>query len=185
MSNQVKAIRAIDKVGRLVIPKDIRSCLELSPGDSLEIKAADNAIVISKYKTMNLLGSLVDYIAEAIGVTTNLSIIICNTEEVISSFGISLSNILNSTICKDVIKLKSLYDANTAAKWIYPIEDCGLVAKYIQPIVADGSTIGAICAIEPPASRTISAEKHSASVSKIILDSYAKLIEAYLTEEEY
>lgn len=184
MSNQVKAIRTIDKVGRLVIPKDIRSCLELSPGDSLEIKVADNAIVISKYKTMNLLGSLVDYIAEAIGVTTNLSIIICNTEEVISSFGINLFNILNSPICKGVIELKSLYDANTATKWIYPIEDCSLVAKYIQPIVIDGSTIGAICAIELPTSRTVSAEKYSASVSKIILESYAKLIEAYLTEEE-
>lgn len=40
--------REIDKLGRIVISKDIRSHLDIHPGDVLKIKADGNAITIVK-----------------------------------------------------------------------------------------------------------------------------------------
>ena len=42
--------RSIDKLGRVVIPKDIRKYYNINVGDALEIIAADNGILI-KFET--------------------------------------------------------------------------------------------------------------------------------------
>jgi len=42
-------IRRIDDLGRVVIPKEIRSALELQEGSPLEIFMTDDAVVLKKY----------------------------------------------------------------------------------------------------------------------------------------
>lgn len=45
---EIKIIRKLDPLGRIVIPKDIRKTLELSTGDRLEIGVAGDAVTVKK-----------------------------------------------------------------------------------------------------------------------------------------
>ncbi|MBR7117531.1 MAG: AbrB/MazE/SpoVT family DNA-binding domain-containing protein [Clostridia bacterium] len=42
----IKIIRKVDKLGRIVIPKDVRSTLSIKDGDDIEITLENNSIVI-------------------------------------------------------------------------------------------------------------------------------------------
>ncbi len=44
---KIKIIRTIDKLGRIVIPKDVRTTLDLRVGDKIEIKVENNSIVLA------------------------------------------------------------------------------------------------------------------------------------------
>ena len=45
---EIKIIRKIDDLGRIVIPKDVRASLELHPGDAIAIGVADGAVTLVK-----------------------------------------------------------------------------------------------------------------------------------------
>lgn len=42
--------RKLDKLGRIVIPVEIRKEMDLKPGDEVEITQTENSLNISKYK---------------------------------------------------------------------------------------------------------------------------------------
>ena len=44
----IKIIRKIDRLGRIVIPKDARATLDLKTGDNLEIIVKNNTVIIKK-----------------------------------------------------------------------------------------------------------------------------------------
>lgn len=43
-------IRCTDKIGRLVIPKEIRDLLGILPGEPVKMIFKDNCVIIEKYK---------------------------------------------------------------------------------------------------------------------------------------
>lgn len=43
-------VRQIDALGRVVIPKELRRTLEITPGDSLELFIEDNTVILRKYQ---------------------------------------------------------------------------------------------------------------------------------------
>jgi transcriptional pleiotropic regulator of transition state genes len=45
---QIKIIRKIDRLGRIVIPNDIRKTLKLQSGDTVEIKVENGAVIVKK-----------------------------------------------------------------------------------------------------------------------------------------
>lgn len=47
--------RALDELGRFVIPKEMRDNMKLRAGDQLEIVCTDNGLLIRKYMTTPLL----------------------------------------------------------------------------------------------------------------------------------
>ncbi len=47
---EIKIIRKIDNLGRIVIPKDLRAMLRIALGDAVEITVKKNAVVIKKVK---------------------------------------------------------------------------------------------------------------------------------------
>lgn len=47
---EIKIIRKVDELGRIVIPKQIRERLNLYSGDDIEIAVKKNVIVIRKSK---------------------------------------------------------------------------------------------------------------------------------------
>ena len=46
MDGNMNATITLDRAGRVVLPKAVRDELQLSPGDSLEIEASEDAIVL-------------------------------------------------------------------------------------------------------------------------------------------
>ena len=47
---KIKIVRKIDKLARIVIPKDVRISLGLNLGDSIEISVKNGTVVLSKLK---------------------------------------------------------------------------------------------------------------------------------------
>ena len=47
VNRDVNARATIDKAGRLVLPKSVRTALRLGPGDTLEVESEDDRIVLS------------------------------------------------------------------------------------------------------------------------------------------
>ena len=45
---KIKIIRKIDKLGRIVIPKDVRNTLSLKAEDSIEIMVENNSVILKK-----------------------------------------------------------------------------------------------------------------------------------------
>ena len=45
---KIKIVRKIDKLGRIVIPKDVRSTLKLECGDDIAITLKNNVIILKK-----------------------------------------------------------------------------------------------------------------------------------------
>lgn len=47
---EIKIVRKIDEVGRLVIPKDVRKTLDLQGGSEVEIMVKNDTVVLKKAK---------------------------------------------------------------------------------------------------------------------------------------
>ena len=45
---EIKIIRKIDRLGRIVIPNDVRKTLDLKAGDTVEIKVENGAVTVKK-----------------------------------------------------------------------------------------------------------------------------------------
>ena len=45
---EIKIIRKIDDLGRIVIPKDVRLTLGISAGDEIEISVTDGEVILKK-----------------------------------------------------------------------------------------------------------------------------------------
>ena len=45
---EIKIIRQIDKLGRIVIPKDIRKTFNISSGDDICITVDNNSVILTK-----------------------------------------------------------------------------------------------------------------------------------------
>lgn len=70
----MNATVTIDKAGRLVLPKSIREALRIGPGDALEIKSAEDRIVLSPVRTHSGLQKEQGVWIYRAGKTTNISI---------------------------------------------------------------------------------------------------------------
>ena len=73
MNKTIGAVRRIDDLGRVVIPREFRQILNIKEGDPLNIQITDNEIIISKYQPTKLLEvakNVVEVLASSgIGVT--------------------------------------------------------------------------------------------------------------------
>ncbi len=49
----VGAIRRVDELGRIVIPKDLRKAMGIATDTPMEIVAQDNAIILTKYEAVD------------------------------------------------------------------------------------------------------------------------------------
>lgn len=53
MLKNIGIIRKIDELGRVVLPKELRSTLQIRSGDDLQIYVENNNIILQKYSYMN------------------------------------------------------------------------------------------------------------------------------------
>lgn len=84
-------VRRIDELGRIVIPKEIRSILSLQENDPLEISIVNRGVYMEKYQTLRTLDVLCEQYLSALSKTCSVACTICSTEHVIASRGIQLS----------------------------------------------------------------------------------------------
>ena len=124
------AIKKIDELGRIVIPKDIRKCLSIKTNDSLEIGIIGNAISIEKNKSIKSFDELAKKYANLFA-KCNIKLIVTNRDQIlfnntdINNFNVS--ELINLSIY-EILEKKSKY-----------CSDCD-----IRPIIIDSNPEGIV-----------------------------------------
>ena len=89
------ALRRIDDLGRIVIPKEIRNELRITSGDKIEIKIKDEEIILKKYSELSKIKELSQIITKTVFKKYKIEIKITDMDKYISN---------NEKISPEIIK---------------------------------------------------------------------------------
>ena len=126
-------VRRIDELGRIVIPKEIRSLMRIKDGDMIEIKFNDEFIKLTKYSKIKSIEEIGWLLCSVLYNSTKKSILLCDTDKFICSFGVDV---------KDVNISDKLIDLLNDRKIIDSIE--GDYSYYLCPIIVNSDVVGGI-----------------------------------------
>ncbi len=154
-------VRKIDELGRIVLPKELRKCLNINTGDDFQIRLEDEKIILEKYSYLK------NYEQEII------SIINCFISE--TSYDISL--VINSKIINknnEVIDLKldrliqerKIFECKNIEE-LHLNDNLIIEGRYIiLPIVVNSDLLGSLIVVSKD--NIINIEKTSKLLLKLI-----------------
>lgn len=154
-------VRKIDELGRIVLPKELRKCLNINTGDDFQIKLEDEKIILEKYSYLK------NYEQEII------SIINCFMSE--TSYDISLV-INNKIINKNneiidqkldrLIQERKIFECKNIEE-LHLNDNLVIEGRYIiLPIVVNSDLLGSLIVVSKD--NIINIEKTSKLLLKII-----------------
>lgn len=147
-------VRRIDELGRVVIPKEIRSTLRLKSGDPLEIFTDRDELMLKKYSPIATLEKLSQGTAKSLSELSGHIAVICDTDEVLHASGKGqrvfdgkgLSNKMEKILRERKSYLANLSEGGDVVS-ITDEGDGGVTAEVIVPIVCNGDCLGAVALI--------------------------------------
>ncbi len=144
-------VRRIDELGRVVIPKEIRSTLRLKSGDPLEIFTDRDELMLKKYSPIASLDKFSESTAKSLNDLSGHLALICDTDEVLHAAGNGKREVTGKLVSRSLDKImqeRKSYVANLAEGGdVVPIcegEEQNITAQIIVPIVANGDCLGAV-----------------------------------------
>ncbi len=140
-------VRRIDDLGRVVIPKEIRRTMRIREGDPLEIyTSAGGEVIFKKYSPIGELSVFASQYAEALAVSTALSVIICDRDHCVAAAGISKKETLERRITPDLEQImENRKIENFAAdKKLLALEGVEKNICVAAPIIISGDIGGAV-----------------------------------------
>lgn len=146
-------VRRIDELGRVVIPKEIRSTLRLKSGDPLEIFTDRDELMLKKYSPIASLEKFSEGTAKSLNDLSGHLAVICDTDEVLHAAGSGKREITGRDLSEAMDKIlngRKSYIANLSEGGdIVPICNGSndITAEIIVPIVANGDCLGAVALI--------------------------------------
>ncbi len=147
-------VRRIDELGRVVIPKEIRSTLRLKSGDPLEIFTDRDELMLKKYSPIASLDKFSEGTAKSLSGLSGHIAVICDTDEVLHASGRGQREFDGKSLSEKMDKIlheRKSYVASTAeGEEVVPICDgqqSVVTAQVIVPIVCNGDCLGAVALI--------------------------------------
>lgn len=147
-------VRRIDELGRVVIPKEIRSTLRLKSGDPLEIFTDRDELMLKKYSPIASLERFSEGTAKSLSDLSGHLAIVCDTDEVLFASGSGKREVTGKTVSRKLDKImqeRKSYVANLAEGGdIVPIidgADTDVTAQVIVPIISNGDCLGAVALV--------------------------------------
>ncbi len=144
-------VRRIDELGRVVIPKEIRSTLRLKSGDPLEIFTERDELMLKKYSPIASLEKFSEGTAKSLNELSGLASAIADTDEVLHASGRERREFEGkklSPAMDKILKERKSYVANLIEGGkIVPIleeQSTQMTAQIIVPIVCNGDCLGAV-----------------------------------------
>lgn len=95
-------VRRIDDLGRIVIPKEIRTSMRIRNGESMEIFVDDDLITLKKYSSLDELTTLSKILVESINKEIKKDVIITDMSSVIAFCGNGRKKYLSVPITSDL-----------------------------------------------------------------------------------
>lgn len=147
-------VRRIDELGRVVIPKEIRSTLRLKSGDPLEIFTDRDELMLKKYSPIASLEKFSEGTARSLSELSGMVAVICDTDEVLHASGKNRKDFEGKSISRGmdkILKERRSYVANLSEGGdIVPIcdgQESSVTAQIIVPIVCNGDCLGAVALV--------------------------------------
>ncbi len=147
-------VRRIDELGRVVIPKEIRSTLRLKSGDPLEIFTDRDELMLKKYSPIASLEKFSEGTAKSLSDLSGHIAVICDTDEVIHASGRGQRSFDGKSLSEKMEKIlrdRKSYVANLSEGGdMVPItssDDNEITAQIIVPIVCNGDCLGAVALV--------------------------------------
>lgn len=144
-------VRRIDELGRVVIPKEIRSTLRLKSGDPLEIFTDRDELMLKKYSPIASVERFAEATAKSLNEQSGYLSAITDTDAVLSAYGQGKRSVVSKTISEaltEVLKSRRSYFASLAEGGkvisIAAGEEESFTAQVIVPIVTGGDCLGAV-----------------------------------------
>ena len=146
--NDKYLIRKVDGLGRIVIPKEIRSKLNITENDYLELISGYDYIVLKKYSRLSKLGSLLQEIVDATNEYLDCEVLVIEKDKLVAYSGINKDIFINKIPSKSMIKAinrrEELYEKYI--KDLEIIDGYTISCSYInKAIICNNEVIGLIC----------------------------------------
>ena len=148
-------VRKLDNLGRLVIPKEIRRCMRIKEGSSIEFGLLPSGeIVLCKYSLMAQVSDYAVDICEALADICDMSILIADREKVLAVSGINKKSAIGAKLSIEILDImdsKNSYTASldngTTIVKLYEDDKNTYCSQIIVPILIQGEVEGiiAIC----------------------------------------
>ncbi len=164
-------IRKIDKLGRIVIPKEIRKNLNIKDGEELEIYVENDNIILKKYHRLLTFKDVVISYINLFNKLMPISLIVTDREYVIFSNKNDFKVLENKKVGNN---LNSIFEERKIGTGINLniCEDSVIKGNYyIKPIIVNTDLVGSIICIS---------EKEITNQDKLIVDIIDSLIKIKL-----
>ena len=144
--------RRVDELGRIVLPKEIRTRLEIEEGDPLEIYTdRDGEVIFKKYSPIGELAGFAAQYAETLHKTCSLSVVICDRDAVIACAGIPKKEYTDRKLSAELEKIiegRTLYNAD-GQEDVPVVDGAACFVSCAMPILSEGDLIGCVASLSP------------------------------------
>lgn len=145
MEKTTGMVRRIDELGRIVIPKEIRSSMHIKNNDKLELFVEKDKIILRKYYVLDNIKVILDSFLNELNNLINKNILITDNEKIIIYHGDNKNDYLNKKISSQLelsIKrrdnIKEIYKKNLSL-----VDNKLIECTYIiKSIILNGDVIG-------------------------------------------
>ena len=144
-------VRKIDGLGRIVIPKEIRSTMFMKEGTALSIEVVEDGLFLKKHNMVDCLCDVACNYCDVLFESLQYPVLITSDERVICCAGASKKQYLNKEISselKNIIHNSKNYTASDEFKTtLLPIvvkDEMKYMSEVIIPILCDGVCSGLI-----------------------------------------
>ena len=131
-------VRRVDDLGRIVIPKEIRSNLRIKSGECLEIYTVDDKIFLKKQDMISKYTDYFEKMLEAFSKTLKINILLTDTDKVIFSLGEGSSIYLNKELDNTIYNIILERDQKKLDNVQFFGDKSNIL---IQPLVVGGDVI--------------------------------------------
>ncbi|MBE5958126.1 MAG: AbrB/MazE/SpoVT family DNA-binding domain-containing protein [Lachnospiraceae bacterium] len=144
-------IRAVDKLGRIVIPKEIRKNFRIKEGDPMEIfTAREGEIVLKKYSPLGEMTNFAKAYAKAMADITKMTVFISDRDQIIASEGKLKKEYENRNLSQHLESvMEQRKEINTCKETrlrcsVYEGESVSGKKQLIYPIISQGDVVGTV-----------------------------------------
>ena len=155
-------VRRIDELGRIVIPKEIRSLMRIKDGDMIEIKFNDDVIKLNKFSNIGRIEEIGSVLCSVLYNSTRKIVLLCDTDKFIISYGLQVEGNIPD-------KLISLLNER---KYIEGIN--GEYSYLISPIIVNSDVIGGVI--------LLSKDSNFVDIDKNLVKMTSQFLEKYIEE---
>ena len=156
-------VRRIDELGRIVIPKEIRSLLRIKDGDMIEITCSDEFIKLSKYSKIKSIEEIGCLLCSVLYSSIKKSVLLCDTDKFICSFGLDVKDINISDKLINLLNDRKIIDS---------IE--GDYSYYLCPIIVNSDVVGGVI--------TLTKDGEIVDIDRNLVKMISSFLEKYIEE---